>query len=523
MPPFWDPICPPQGIVSLKSYIENLGYEVFIRDFNTDPKLFSLQRKYFELGLKFFPHWKFLNIFRNGPRYFARHQLAWFFGRGEGAKYEKLISLILNIDGKSICTKEMVKEFDAIIAEIFKIVESKTDGLIKQLNPDIVGCTMLESTFSSALAVLKTAKNINPRITALLGGPGPLMGDQIEHGNLQRIINKCSWVDAIICGEGEILFDNYLKGVFGNKKIIGMGDLQNIKNTDDPAGLLVDLNNLSKPNFDGLAIERYLWLSVFTSRGCPFRCAFCFENSFWKKFRTKNLQKILEEFEDLSVSYKNNKFYLCDSLANPIINNLSDCFKDSGGKYEYDTYVRVTEDCLNNEKVKQWACGGLTRARIGVESASPRVLKLMNKRITAEWIKQSLENFAGNGILTSTLWIAGFPGETKENFLESVEFLKDNHKNIYQADVWEFICSPEGFALPDENMNYRARPVYSEEFDDILPLRYYELENSISPAERFERICLFEKARMGLEIPNPYSIIDLLKAKERWIKLGHLK
>jgi len=523
MPSFWDPICPPQGIVSLKSYIESLGYEVFIRDFNTDPKLFGLQRKYFELGVKFFPHWKFLNIFRNGPRYFARHQLAWFFGRGKGAKYEKLISSILNMDGKSVCTKEMIKEFDAIIAEVFKIVESKTDELIKQLDPDIIGCTMLESTFPSALAVLKTAKNIKSQIATLLGGPGPLMGDQIEHGNLQRIINNCPWIDTIICGEGEILFENYLKGVFGDEKIIGIQDLKDTKDMADATGLLADLDNLPKPNFEGLTIERYLWLSVFTSRGCPFRCAFCFENSFWKRFRIKNLKKVSEEFKDLSALYKNNKFYLCDSLANPIINDLSACFRNNGAKYEYDTYVRVTEDCLSNEKVKQWADGGLTRARIGVESTSPRVLKLMNKRITAEWIKQSLENFAANGIFTSTLWIAGFPGETEENFLESIGFLKDNHKNIYQADIWEFICSPEGFSIPDENINHRAKPAYSEEFDDILPLRYYELENSISPAERFERINLFEKTRMDLGIPNPYSIIDLMKAKERWIELGHLR
>ncbi|HRY52926.1 MAG TPA: hypothetical protein P5089_03775, partial [Candidatus Portnoybacteria bacterium] len=126
MPSFWDPICPPQGIVSLRSYIEKLGYEVFIRDFNTDPRLFDLQRKYFELGLKLFPHWKFLNIFRNGPRYFARHQLAWFFGRQLGTKYEKLVGLILNFDGKSKCTKGMIKRFDSIVAEAFKLTEAKT-------------------------------------------------------------------------------------------------------------------------------------------------------------------------------------------------------------------------------------------------------------------------------------------------------------------------------------------------------------------------------------------------------------
>ena len=123
MPPFWDPICAPQGIVSLRSYLERLGYEVHIRDFNTDLELFSLQRKYFEIGLKYFPHWNFLNIFRNGPRYFARHQLAWLFGRQQGKKYEDLVRLILNFDGKSLCASQVIKELDAVITEIFSLVE----------------------------------------------------------------------------------------------------------------------------------------------------------------------------------------------------------------------------------------------------------------------------------------------------------------------------------------------------------------------------------------------------------------
>lgn len=521
MPSFWDPICPPQGIVSLRSYIEKLGYEVFIRDFNTDPRLFDLQRKYFELGLKLFPHWKFLNIFRNGPRYFARHQLAWFFGRRLGIKYEKLAGLILNFDGKSKSAKGMIKRFDSIVAEAFRITETKTAELVDQIKPDIIGCTMLESTFPMALAILKTAKKNKPKIKALLGGPGPLMGDKIEHGNLQRVLDRCPWIDAIICGEGEILFENYLKKSFGKKKIIGIEDLKNAKKASGVMELLADVNKLPESNFEGLTIKRYLWLSNFTSRGCPFRCAFCFENSFWKRFRMKNIDKVLKEFHSLSGSYQNNKFYLSDSLANPIMNDLSFGLKKSNTRYEYDTYIRVTDDCLDNKIVKRWADSGLIRARIGVESASPRVLRLMNKKITTEQIGQSLNNFARSGVYTSTLWIAGFPGETKKNFLESIAFLKKNRQNIYQADIWEFVCSPEGFFIAEEGISHQARLAYPEELGSILPLRYFELEGSISSSERFERISLFEKARIRAGIPNPYSISDLLRAKDRWIKLGH--
>ncbi len=519
MPPFFYPICPPQGIVSLRSYIEKLGYEVFIRDFNTDPRLFDLQRKYFELGLKLFPHWKFLNIFRNGPRYFARHQLAWFFGRQLGKKYEKLVGLILNFDGKSKCTKGMIKRFDSIVAEAFKLTEAKTAELVGQIKPDIIGCTMLEVTFPMALAILKTAKKNKPKIKALLGGP--LTNNEPGQRGMQRILDKCPWIDTIICGEGEILFEYYLKKSFGNKKIIGIDDLKNAKKAASVMDLLVDINKLPESNFEGLEIEKYSMLSFATSRGCPFNCAFCSEGSFWKRFRVKNIEKVLKELSHLSDLYKNNKFYLSESLANPIINVLALGLKNGGAKYKYDTHIRITNDCLNNKTVKLWAESGLVRARIGVESASSRVLKLMNKQITAEQAKKALSNLARNGIYTSTLWIAGFPGETKKNFLESVAFLKKNCQNIYSADIHEYVYSLKSLSLAGNGINCRAKPVYPEELVKALPLQYFEPESSLSARERFRRISLFEKARIKAGIPNSSLISDASRAKDRWIKLGH--
>lgn len=521
MPSFWDPICPPQGIVCLKSYLENKGFEVVIRDFNTDGNLFNLQRKYFEVGLENFPHWKFLNIFRNGPRYFARHQLAYFFGKDKDEKYYELVKRILNFDGKTYASKEIIDKFDEVNSEIFKILKEKTDELVKEVNPDVVGCTMLESTFPSAIAILKRVKQNNLTIKTIFGGPGPLMGDKIEHGNLENIINKCDWVDSVIYGEGERLLENYLKGKFNNKKIIGLESLKEVSEEFNDNNLLMNLDEIPKLNYEGLDVKRYLWLSLFTSRGCPFKCSFCFESGFWKFYRKRNISKVIDEFSELSKIYNNNKFYLSDSLVNPIVNDLTQALQNNDKNFEYDTYVRVTSDCFDNEIVKRWAESGMKRARVGVESTSSKVLKLMNKGITPESIKLALQNFANNGIFTSTLWIAGFPEETNEDFKESIDFLKENSKYIYQADVWEFVPSPEGFV--SATREYKAKLTYPEEFNDMLVLKYYELEDTVSKTEKFERIAEFEKARIEAGVPNPYSIMDLFLAEKRWMELGYIK
>jgi radical SAM superfamily enzyme YgiQ (UPF0313 family) len=133
-------------------------------------------------------------------------------------------------------------------------------------------------------------------------------------------------------------------------------------------------------------------------------------------------------------------------------------------------------------------------------------------------------NYAHNGIRTTTLWIAGFPGERDEDFQHSIDFLKQNSAFIYQADVAGFICSPKEITSPaGEGALFLTKRAYPEDFDDLLIIKYYDLKNGPSSPERFQRIGRFEKMRMRLGIPNPYSIKELMEAHSRWIKLGHLK
>jgi hypothetical protein len=55
VPPFWDPVCCPLGVSSLKSYAEAAGHRVEIFDMNTVPKIFTCQKLYFDEGKRQFP------------------------------------------------------------------------------------------------------------------------------------------------------------------------------------------------------------------------------------------------------------------------------------------------------------------------------------------------------------------------------------------------------------------------------------------------------------------------------------
>ena len=100
---------------------------------------------------------------------------------------------------------------------------------------------------------------------------------------------------------------------------------------------LLDINDIPMPNYEGLPVIKYLWLSVLTSRGCPFKCAFCFEKDYWVRFRKKNIEKVINEMKILSARYGKAKlFYLCDSLANHIATQLSTTILSKNEKIQWD-------------------------------------------------------------------------------------------------------------------------------------------------------------------------------------------
>src|SRR5271167_793269 len=107
----------------------------------------------------------------------------------------------------------------------------------------------------------------------------------------------------------------------------------------------------------------------------------------------------------LAQKYKRASFYICDSLSNTTIDGLTADIRRDQRPYTLDCYLRADKTVSDAEKVKSWREGGLVRSRLGMESASQRILDEMVKKTTPEQMERSLEVLAGAGVITSTLWI----------------------------------------------------------------------------------------------------------------------
>src|SRR5262249_17739072 len=130
---------------------------------------------------------------------------------------------------------------------------------------------------------------------------------------------------------------------------------------------------------------------------------------------------------------------------------------------------------------------------------------------------------SAEGIITSTLWILCYPGETEAEFAQTLAFIKANRSKIYQADAWLFQYHPAGLAHSGEiEIERGSRTRYCNDINDILAITPYVVHRDISSAERFNRLERFVRSMRELDIPNPYSVYEWLAAEGRWKSLGRM-
>jgi radical SAM superfamily enzyme YgiQ (UPF0313 family) len=209
---------------------------------------------------------------------------------------------------------------------------------------------------------------------------------------------------------------------------------------------------------------------------------------------------------------------MTDSLLNPIIDDLADELTASPVSLYWDGYLRADKETCNTDKTLLWRRGGFYRARLGIESGSPRVLALMNKKITPDQIKLALTSLAYAGIKTSSLWIIGYPGETEEDFLMTLSLIKECKDYLYDAEgtpFWYFLTGQ----VKSNQWEEKSKLLYPQYARDMLILQEWVMDGEPTREETYKRMNRFVSLCSQLGIPNPYSLDDIYHADLRWQKL----
>jgi anaerobic magnesium-protoporphyrin IX monomethyl ester cyclase len=314
---------------------------------------------------------------------------------------------------------------------------------------DVVGLSVcfpgqLQPAYAFALAI----KRALPEVHVTCGGPG--ITQMLIRLSGKRLAQALGPFDSACVFEGEHTLLALVQAVASGKPL---REIANVVVRDRLLGArwlpghgMEDLKALPSPDFEGLPLDRYLAprlvLPYDPTRGCYWgKCTFChygLAEVGTASYRERVVEVVVDHLRALSERHGTRFFYLSqDSVAPKTILKLSQAIIDRGLDIRWATDLKP-EKVMTKERAETLRKAGAVACALGVESASSRVLELIDKGAPPKVVGDVIDHLASAGIAAEAMCFTDFPTETHEEALQTFDFLERRKKNVAVYIVGEF-------------------------------------------------------------------------------------
>lgn len=342
----------------------------------------------------------------------------------------------------------------------FQVVENKIEREIIKFKPSIVGISSLSPNYKLAIEYAKIAKKYG--LPVIIGG--------VHISVLPYSLTKD--MDIGVIGEGEEticdLFELFKdEGKFDREKLqringIVYRDENNELHITPKREQIKPLDNIPFPARDVFKTNSKTYM--FTSRGCPYRCAFCASSRFWDKVRFFSGEYVVSEIEHLIDEYKVHHIDFADDLfivskeRIPLIIKLLR-ERNLLGRATFSCTAK--SDLINDELVQLLKELGVNVIFLGLESGCDNILNyLKGGTVSVEDHENAIKTIRKYQIEVSGSFIIGSPKESMQDALETLNFIKKNRVEtlpIYPltpfpgTPIWDYAKSKD---LVNEEMDW---------------------------------------------------------------------
>ena len=340
----------------------------------------------------------------------------------------------------SIASQLLASGRKVLVCNLANFAWSDVENLINHVDVDLVGMNLMTFNLRGATQLAQLIRKVHPKAHIVAGGPHvtPLPAETLQ---------QIQAIDTVVLGEGEQSFLEIVEGLENNqeiKEIAGTGWRENGKVRF--AAIRERMQNLDElvPPHDYFPLR-----IIITSRGCPFKCTFCGSFATWgRKVKMNSVEYILQQLETMVVrngcdflSIKDDTFTaskkrtlaICQGIIEKKLNFVWSC----------DTRV----DSLDEEVLLALRLAGCQRISLGIESGSPTVLEVINKRLNPEKVIKVMQMARKVGLQIRFYMIVGNRGETEETFRESLELIKEAQPNDYIFSHLYYVPGTEEFTI----------------------------------------------------------------------------
>ncbi|MBI3457500.1 MAG: cobalamin B12-binding domain-containing protein [Candidatus Rokubacteria bacterium] len=333
-------------------------------------------------------------------------------------------------------------------------------------NPSILAFSTYIWNVRLSLEVARLAKQRFPEVLTVFGGPSA----PAEHGAAEGFLRQHPFVDVIAANEGETTFLEYGLSLLDGSDQSQVAGLHRLVNgayvASPPRPLTKNMDELASPyvngTFDPIMGGPVRFHAIWeTSRGCPFRCGFCYWGDPSRSTKSQAGRDRLDREMDWFVEHEIELLYIADSNFGWLERDrhTAEGLVRRKREYGYPKKVMLTwaknanDKCFEVAKILNAAglCYPITTSYQSLDATALKNIQRSN--ITLDRSKELREKYRANNMSTYTDLLIGIPGETYPSFVNGIEdtiqYGEHDQIQVYPIRI-----------LPNTDM---ARPAYIAE------------------------------------------------------------
>ena len=317
---------------------------------------------------------------------------------------------------------------DTVYLNKFNVI-SELEKIISINDIKIIGFSCMQDNMNVIIHTIKVMKEKYKNVTFFVGGAQAYV--------LDKAFLQNSNADYIMVGESENIINPFVENILSNN--VTMSNISNLRYIDQNGQyvetpkeeLIQKLDDIPFPNYVYKHSDELTTAGIITGRGCPYKCAFCYEGSKERTVRYRSVTNVLEEISVVMKNHKNVKriqffddtFTLDPSRITDLCYYLEKLYKQKGLTWLCEMHCQTVYN--KPELVKLMVDSGLVGAQIGLESGNNDTLSSLNKKITTDMILKTVENCqkAGLHTLQGNILI-GAVCETEEHLKNNMMFIE---------------------------------------------------------------------------------------------------
>jgi radical SAM superfamily enzyme YgiQ (UPF0313 family) len=324
-------------------------------------------------------------------------------------------------------------EFKVIDCQRSKIDQHEVLYNITKENPDIISSIISLPSMENDIKILNEIKESIQNVTIVgVGTVCRVIPNEVLHGSKVDIVlrNSYPYTSHLV---------DLIQSLQQSRKLKTVGSIsykQNEKIVHVPDTPEPDIGDLPAPCYDFLQFdgyetitditgERYLYVPIIESKGCPYDCVYCpYPLGFGRKIMFRSPKAIVDEMECLYSAHNIKGFLLRgQTFAYNRKRAIEICEEIIRRKLDVVWFCESRVDEVSRELLNKMKKAGCRRIHYGVETGDPETLKIAKPGVVLETTKKAFKITRETGILTQAHVILGWPDDDHKTLETTRKFI----------------------------------------------------------------------------------------------------